>query len=179
MPYAFGNVAKTGTSNFGGTKNYFMYCLKSEITNTNKLEIKSTITSNEDAAMLNEAVTFSGTDGWKKVECTLDMSNFMAETMGVRDTTGKKMTAKFRHPGNDIASAAFANQIENKDELVLIPDNNGQHFFMGTDGLEAVIKGSFDTKKVSEGDTGTEFVIECFGKGVCYYPTAYAITLLD
>jgi hypothetical protein len=177
MPYSFGNVTKDGTKSSGGTKSFFLYCLKSEITNANALEIKTTIATNPDAAYLNEAVTFGVGDGWKKVEGTVDMSMFKAETIGVRDTTGKKLAAQFRHPGNAAAAIAFANQIENKDVLVLVPDNNGQHFFMGTDGLEAQIKSTFDTKKISEGDTGLVFDIETFGKGVCIYPAAYAITM--
>jgi hypothetical protein len=177
MPYVWENVIKDGTKSFGGAKSYFLYCLKSEITNTNALEINTTISTNREAATLNEAVTFAGTDGWKKVEGTVDMSMFKAETIGVRDTTGKKLAAQFRHPGNATEALAFANQIENKDVLVLVPDNNGQYFFMGTDGLEAQIKSTFDTKKISEGDTGLVFDIETYGKGVCQYPDAFAITL--
>lgn len=178
MTYAFKPVlAKSSQQKMGGTKNYILVTPKSWITNSNALKKKSAEAAEGDLVTLNEAVTFSGTNGWIKLYATQDMGDFKAEKIGVRDTTAKKLVGTFRHPGNDKKAANFDMQAQNEDWLVLVPDNNGNLFFIGEDGLEATITASFDTKKISEGDTGWTFTVEAFANGLCYYDPAYAVTM--
>lgn len=174
--YDFKALGKSSQQKMGGTKNYIWVAPKSSITNASALTKKTVEAAEGDLVTLNAAVTFGASDGWIKLYATQDMGDFKAEKIGVRDTTAKKLVGTFRHPGNDIKAANFDMQAQNEDWLVLVPDNNGNVFFIGEDGLEATITGSFDTKKISEGDTGWTFTVEAFANGLCYYPSAYAIT---
>lgn len=176
MSYDFKSVGKSSQQKMGGIKNYIWAAPKSTITNAAAMKKKTTEVAEGDLVTLGAAATFGVGDGFIKLYNTQDMGGFKAEKIGVRDTTAKKLVVEFRHPGNAKEVANFDMQAQNEDWLFLVPDNNGNIFVVGEEGLDATITSSFDSKKVSEGDTGWMFTIEAFANAVCYYDTAYAIT---
>lgn len=164
----FDHLLKAAGKKMGGTKNYFLVAPRRIITNST-LVPPSSGSSAGDLVKITTNITFGSGDGFVKIYNTLNLSQFMAEVVGRRDTRAKKFTLTGIHPGSAAEALEFDMEAQHEDWVVLVPNNNGQYFIIGLDGLEAEYSGKFGTGTIENGENGIEMKWEAFDIGVFLY----------
>lgn len=119
--------------------------------------------------------TFITGKGWVQLYTTLDTGQLTAEMVGDRDSKVQNPKVECKHPGSKEEILAFADAAKNDEFICLVQGLNNEWLQLGSDGLEALIMGNYDSGKVSGGYKGWTFTIESFGKIFLYEGT---ITML-
>ena len=128
----------------GGYKNLIAFIPAAAVSAVPAL-VTTTPADDDDLVQAIGAFTFI-TVGQKPmgIYCTDKTVKYGAEPQGELDAMSYAQAGEFFHPGNSNGMHAFNRQVLNTPGYVIIEDPKGKQYMVGSEGMPAYIKPSFD-----------------------------------
>jgi hypothetical protein len=122
-----------------------------------------------DTVTISETHVFADVaKGWLEFETTLDTAEFMAESVGERDSRTTNPKIPFQVPGITAAKLEAGYEVLSDDWIFLVPLLDGTILQVGTELLPCDVSLALNSGKVSGGYKGGTYEAETFGKVYIY-----------
>ena len=144
-----------GQNNMGGFKNFVVFYPAHLCQSVP--QVPSEIAQGDDYV---EAVgAFTMVDGEEPIfiYATDQTVKYAAEAVGETDGISFEQKGEFFYPGNKKEAHSLATRIKNMKGYIVIEDSDGQQQLIGSPGLEAVIKPSYDGGQKRSDRRGLKF----------------------
>ena len=165
-------------SNMGGIAQYIYIAFHSDVL-TWPAEPAAPLTI-EDLGTLTGDIIMKAGKRFFEMYLTDDTGEFKIESVGETDGKSFVMHLSLFHPGLQKKILGFMNATKNENLAIVVVDNEGQHFLMGSQLRPAIFNGSPDangTGKATADRRGMSFEFIFKTKNVYQYPGSIPLTI--
>lgn len=121
-----------------------------------------------DKVTISDSHLFEVGKGWLQFETTMDTAEFMAESVGERDSRTINPKLPFQVPGLTAKNLEAGYEVTEDDWIFLVPLLDGTVIQIGTELLPCDVTLGLNSGKVSGGYKGSSYEAETFGKVYVY-----------